>query len=189
MQLLLSDRVAIHCLVNTLSCQRTQHNVLAKVKPRPFALSQVVKSWVKITKDYYKNLISDLKAFKENSVEFFLSAIWLLDALKQMQKIIPKRLLNKGIKKHRLKKLAQISLQTTGSSCSLGCWLLQCVLLCLLQWFDNWYYYNCCFDLQDDGDETVSETGSESMLTDLNTEEGMKKIDKVVIRLSRLSVV
>lgn len=35
--------------VNTLSCQRTQHNVLAKVKPRPFDLSQVVKSWVKIT--------------------------------------------------------------------------------------------------------------------------------------------
>lgn len=43
--------------------------------------------------------------------------------------------------------------------------------------------------MQDDGDETVSETGSESMLTDLNTEEGMKKIDKVMIRLSRLSVV
>ena len=54
LQLLLSDRVAIHCFVNTLSCQRTQHNVLAKVKPRPFDLSQVVKSWVKITKDYYK---------------------------------------------------------------------------------------------------------------------------------------
>lgn len=63
--------------------------------------------------------------------------------------------------------------------------MLQCRLLCLLKWFDD----NCCFDLQDDGDETVSETGSESMLTDLNTEEGMKKIDKVVIRLSRLSVV
>ena len=51
---LLSDRVSIHCFVNTLSCQRTQHNVLAKVKPRPFDLCQVVKSWVKITKDYYK---------------------------------------------------------------------------------------------------------------------------------------
>ena len=189
MQLLLSDRVAIHCFVHTLSCQRTQHNVLAKVKPRPFDLSQVVKSWVKITKDYHKNLISDLKAFKENSVEFFLSAIWLLDALKQMQKIIPKRLLNKGIKKQTKKVSTIISLQTTGSSCSLGCWLLQCVLLCLRQWLDNWNYYNCCFDLQDDGDETVSETGSESLLTDLNTEEGMKKIDKVMIRLSRLSVV
>ena len=70
-----TGRVAIHCFVNTLLCQRTQHKVLAKVKPRPFDLSQVVKSWVKITKDYYKNLISDLKAFKENSVEFFLPAI------------------------------------------------------------------------------------------------------------------
>ena len=30
------------------------------------------------------NLISDLKALKENSVWFFLSKIWLLDALKRM---------------------------------------------------------------------------------------------------------
>ena len=49
------------------------------------------------------DLISDLKALKENSVKFLSSRIWLFDALKRTQKIIPKRLLNKGIKKHRLK--------------------------------------------------------------------------------------
>ena len=43
-------------------------------------------------------MISDLKALKENSVEFFLSRIWLFDVLKRTQKIIPKRLLNKGMK-------------------------------------------------------------------------------------------
>ena len=63
------------------------------------------------------NLISDLIALKENSVEFFLSRIWLFDALKIRQEIIPKRLLNKGIKKPRLKfniGLALNGLRTTG---------------------------------------------------------------------------
>ena len=38
------------------------------------------------------NPISDLKALKENSVEFFLSRVWLFDALKRTLKIFPKRL-------------------------------------------------------------------------------------------------
>ena len=63
------------------------------------------------------NLISDLIALKENSVKFFLSRIWLFDALKIRQEIIPKRLLNKGIKKPRIKfnlGLALNGLRTTG---------------------------------------------------------------------------
>ena len=63
------------------------------------------------------NLISDLIALKENSVKFFLSRIWLFDALKIRQEIIPKRLLNKGTKKTRLKfnlGLALNGLRTTG---------------------------------------------------------------------------
>ena len=49
------------------------------------------------------NLISDLIALKENLVKFFLSRIWLFNALKRTWESIPKRLLNKGIKKPRLK--------------------------------------------------------------------------------------
>ena len=49
------------------------------------------------------NLVSDLIALKENLVKFFLSRIWLFNALKRTREIIPKRLLNKGIKKPRLK--------------------------------------------------------------------------------------
>ena len=63
------------------------------------------------------NPISDLKALQENSVEFFLFRVWLLDALKRTLKIFTKRLLSKGIKKRRLKfnpGLALIGLQTTG---------------------------------------------------------------------------
>ena len=45
------------------------------------------------------DLISDLKALKENSVKFFLSRIWLLDAPKRMQKFSLKRLLDEGIQK------------------------------------------------------------------------------------------
>ena len=63
------------------------------------------------------NPISDLKALQENSVEFFLFRVWLLDALKRTLKIFPKRLLSKGIKKRRLKfnpGLALIGLWTTG---------------------------------------------------------------------------
>ena len=66
------------------------------------------------------DLISDLKALKENSVKFLSSRIWLFDALKRTQKIIPKRLLNKGIKKPRLKLnhgLVLTGLQTTGPIC------------------------------------------------------------------------
>ena len=49
------------------------------------------------------NFISDLKALKENSVWFFLSIIWLLDALKRIEKIIWNRLMNREIKKTRFK--------------------------------------------------------------------------------------
>ena len=55
------------------------------------------------------DLISDLKALEENLVEFFLSRILLLDTLERIQKIIPKRLFNKGIKKPRLKFLLWVS--------------------------------------------------------------------------------
>ena len=42
-------------------------------------------------------------SFKKNSDEFFLSRIRLFDALKGTQEIIPKMLLNIGMKKLRLK--------------------------------------------------------------------------------------
>ena len=64
-----------------------------------------------------RNLISDLKALKENSVKFFLSRICLFDALKITLKTTPKRILSKGIKRPRLKfnpGLALIGLRTTG---------------------------------------------------------------------------
>ena len=63
------------------------------------------------------NLISDLKALKENSVKFFLSRICLFDALKITLKTTPKRILTNGIKRPRLKfnpGLALIGLRTTG---------------------------------------------------------------------------
>ena len=44
-----------------------------------------------------------MKAFIENSVLLFLSRIWLLDALKRIEKTIPTRLLYKEIKKPGLK--------------------------------------------------------------------------------------
>ena len=56
-------------------------------------------------------------SFKKNSDGFFLSRIRLFDALKGTQEIIPKMLLNIGMKKLRLKfnlGLALISLQTNG---------------------------------------------------------------------------
>ena len=43
------------------------------------------------------NQISALEAFKENSVEFFLSTVWWLDAPYRVEKMIPKRLLNKEV--------------------------------------------------------------------------------------------
>ena len=49
------------------------------------------------------NLISGLKALRENSIQIFLLAIWSLDVLKRIVKIFPKRLLNKEIKKPELK--------------------------------------------------------------------------------------
>ena len=48
------------------------------------------------------NLISDLIALKQDSVEFFLSRIRLLDAQQRTQEIILKMLLNKGMKKLKL---------------------------------------------------------------------------------------
>ena len=63
------------------------------------------------------NLIWDLKPLKKNQSNFFLSRIWLFDALKRTQKINPKGLLNKGIKKPRLQfnlGLVLISLWSTG---------------------------------------------------------------------------
>ena len=63
------------------------------------------------------NLISGLKTLRENSVQIFLLAIWSLDVLKRIVKIFPKRLLNKEIKKPRLKfnpGLGLIGLWTTG---------------------------------------------------------------------------
>ena len=77
------------------------------------------------------NLISDLKALQENSLKFLSSRMWLFDALRRTQKIIPKRLLNKGIKKPRLKLnlgLALISLPTTGPLCLAVCMILLVVL-------------------------------------------------------------
>ena len=81
-------------------------------------LGQVVQSWVKKTQCLVVwNLISDLKALSENSETFLWSTIyWFMDALKRMDKIIQKRLLNKGIKKPRLKSnsgVVLIGLQTT----------------------------------------------------------------------------
>ena len=49
------------------------------------------------------NLISDLKVLRENLVPIYLTTIWWLDALRGTEEIIPKRLLNKGLKKPRLK--------------------------------------------------------------------------------------
>ena len=43
------------------------------------------------------NRISALEAFKENSVEFFLSTVWWLDAPYRVEKMIPKRLSNKEV--------------------------------------------------------------------------------------------
>ena len=63
------------------------------------------------------NLISGLKALRENSVQIFLFAIWSLDVLKRIVKIFPKRLLDKEIKKPELKfnpGLGLIGLWTTG---------------------------------------------------------------------------
>ena len=58
--------------------------------------------------------------YTRNLVYFLLCGIWLCDAIKKgIEKIIPKRLLRKGIKKPTLKfnlGLAPTSLQTTGPS-------------------------------------------------------------------------
>ena len=62
------------------------------------------------------NLVSGLKAVRENSVNFSLSKIWLLDASKRREKIIPKRHLNKEMQKPRYRfspGLALIDLRTT----------------------------------------------------------------------------
>ena len=48
------------------------------------------------------NMISDLSALKKIQSNFFLSRIWLFDALKRTQKINPKGVLNKRMKKPRL---------------------------------------------------------------------------------------
>ena len=64
------------------------------------------------------DLISGLKALRENSVQIFLLPIWSLDVLKRIVKIFPKRLLDKEIKKPELKfnpGLGLIDLWTTGS--------------------------------------------------------------------------
>ena len=56
-------------------------------------------------------------ALTQDSVGFFLSRIRLFDALKRTQEIIPRMLLNKGMKKLRLRfnlGLALISIRTTG---------------------------------------------------------------------------
>ena len=63
------------------------------------------------------NLISDLIALTQDSVEFVLSRIRLFDAQQRTQEIILKMLLNKGMKKLKLQLnlgLALISLRTTG---------------------------------------------------------------------------
>ena len=64
------------------------------------------------------NLTSDVIASKENSVCFFLTMIWRLHALKKIEKIIPKTLLNRGIIKPELNfnpGLTLISLRKTGT--------------------------------------------------------------------------
>ena len=47
--------------------------------------------------------MSDLNAIKENTAEFLLSTVLSLDALMRTEKIIPNRLLNKGVKETRIK--------------------------------------------------------------------------------------
>ena len=72
-------------------------------------------------------LISDLKPLQENSLKFLSSRMWLFDALRRTQKIIPKTLFNKGIKKQRLKfnlGLALNGLPTTGPLCLAVCMTL-----------------------------------------------------------------
>ena len=62
------------------------------------------------------NLISFLEALKENVILFFLSRIWLLDALKRTERMIQKRHLNIEMKNAWLRfklGLALIGLQTT----------------------------------------------------------------------------
>ena len=46
-----------------------------------------------------RNLDSDMKPQKANSVELFLSTIWLLDTLKRMEKIIRENAFDKKKKK------------------------------------------------------------------------------------------
>ena len=77
----------------------------------------VVQSLVRMTQGLVWNLISYLKALRKKfSIIPLFSGMWLLDAQSWMEKIIPQRLLSKGIEKPRLKsdpRLMLISLQIT----------------------------------------------------------------------------
>ena len=78
---------------------------------------RVVESWVKITTYQCESRFQIWKLYKTIQSKFFLSRIWLFEAVKITQKILSKRILNKGIKKPRLQfnlRLALIDLRTTG---------------------------------------------------------------------------
>ena len=78
---------------------------------------RVVESWVKITTYQCESWFQIWKLYKTIQSKFFLSRIWLFEAVKITQKILSKRILNKGIKKPRLQfnlRLALIDLRTTG---------------------------------------------------------------------------
>lgn len=66
-------------------------------------LSHIIQSYIKITKGLVKNLISDLKGIKENSLPSLSCTNWWLDTLRRIEKIMWKRLLNRGKKKPFLK--------------------------------------------------------------------------------------
>ena len=72
------------------------------------------------------NLISDLITLKENLVKFFLSRIWLRNSLKKNSGNYPKKALNKGIKKPRLKFNLGLVLIGLGTSGPWSCILVYC---------------------------------------------------------------
>ena len=81
-----------------------------------FPQGWVVQNWVKITQGLVWNLISVLKAFKEKfSIILFVNNL-MIGWSKKIEKMIPKGLSNKGVKKPRLKlnpELVLICLQST----------------------------------------------------------------------------
>ena len=69
--------------------------------------------------------VSDLKALKGNSVEFFLLIIWGLNSPQRISKIIPHRLLNKGKKEPWIKFYILVSANQPSNN-----WALVITLVC-----------------------------------------------------------